>query len=232
MAKRWPPILGVTGFDGGSKPAIALATRTGRLQGGEGEQAPDQGPGACCHGDGSCDELSESDCIASGGTWQGPGTDCDPNPCGTTGACCFGNVCEVRTEVECTDAGGRYIGDGTTCDPINPCDCNCPSESFGTPFVCVDGDGNCWSGTNCDGTCTGTMGPCDQVCEGGFYRAYRDVETCCGGPDEGNVCITWIDPYTCETFQTGCDTFGCSGFDAEHVLSELYCCPSGFLPPP
>ncbi len=34
--------------------------------------------GACCHGDGSCTALTESDCVAA---WLGAGTSCDPNPC-------------------------------------------------------------------------------------------------------------------------------------------------------
>ena len=42
-------------------------------------------------------QCEESD----GGTWRGPGTDCDPNPCSTAG-------CELAV----TDAGG----DKTTCD--------------------------------------------------------------------------------------------------------------------
>jgi len=37
--------------------------------------------GACCHADGSCDVLLEDDCSAAGGTYQGDGTTCDPNPC-------------------------------------------------------------------------------------------------------------------------------------------------------
>jgi len=37
--------------------------------------------GACCHGT-TCDIETETDCIGSGGVYQGDGTDCDPNPCG------------------------------------------------------------------------------------------------------------------------------------------------------
>src|SRR5581483_10137668 len=37
--------------------------------------------GACCVGE-DCSILSEADCIAAGGTFQGVGTSCDPNPCG------------------------------------------------------------------------------------------------------------------------------------------------------
>ncbi len=37
--------------------------------------------GACCFLDGSCIELSDDDCTTAGGTWQGAGTSCTPDPC-------------------------------------------------------------------------------------------------------------------------------------------------------
>jgi hypothetical protein len=37
--------------------------------------------GACCHENGSCEVLSEADCVAAGGIYQGDDTACDPNPC-------------------------------------------------------------------------------------------------------------------------------------------------------
>ncbi len=76
-------------------------------------------PGACCFMDGSCTVVPEADCQ---GDFQGPDTNCDPNPCPPppTGACCDdeGN-CTIRTRMECGDEG--YQGDDTGCDP-NPCD--------------------------------------------------------------------------------------------------------------
>ncbi|MCK4340197.1 MAG: hypothetical protein KAY37_00550 [Phycisphaerae bacterium] len=39
------------------------------------------GGGACCFPDHSCSELSPVDCYNAGGQYQGPGTDCTPNPC-------------------------------------------------------------------------------------------------------------------------------------------------------
>jgi len=124
MAKRWSPILGVTGFDGGSKPAISLATRTGRLIGGE-EVQIDRGPGACCYDDGTCDDLFEFDCISSGGTWQGPGTDCDPNPCPQSGgACCCGD-------------GPEFFGSPFSCSDVeneDACAEFCVSSPYGYNF--------------------------------------------------------------------------------------------------
>jgi hypothetical protein len=82
--------------------------------------------GACCSGDGSCDETPEFYCEDDenwylnkpAGTWQGVGTDCDPNPCPQLGACCDGDECYESLEAAC---GGVFQGEGTSCDP-NPCD--------------------------------------------------------------------------------------------------------------
>jgi len=38
-------------------------------------------PGACCHADGSCEQLTEVACRSAFGAWGGPGTSCQPNPC-------------------------------------------------------------------------------------------------------------------------------------------------------
>jgi hypothetical protein len=63
-------------------------------------------------------------CAALGGTAQGPGSDCDPNPCDCpppTGACCVGETCLLQTEDECAAAGGVYFPDQLTCDPPFSC---------------------------------------------------------------------------------------------------------------
>lgn len=79
--------------------------------------------GACCI-DGICSITTEPDCTLMGGTYQGDGTDCDPNPCPTpTGACCDPfNICTVESEADCEAAFGSYLGDGTTCAGV---DCTC-----------------------------------------------------------------------------------------------------------
>jgi|GEM_PF-861530 len=41
--------------------------------------------GACCYSDGSCAVLSASGCAAAGGTYQGNGSGCSPNPCPPAG---------------------------------------------------------------------------------------------------------------------------------------------------
>ncbi len=37
--------------------------------------------GACCLPDGLCQVMLAASCAEAGGTWLGPGTGCDPNPC-------------------------------------------------------------------------------------------------------------------------------------------------------
>ena len=88
--------------------------------------------GACCL-DSTCVVLTESQCVAASGVYQGLGRGCSPNPCLTipTGACCIGYACSLMTEADCSVASGNYKGDGTSCTP-NPCFCrgdaNCDGQ--------------------------------------------------------------------------------------------------------
>ncbi len=52
--------------------------------------------GACCHADGTCEILSQSDCEADGSFYQGDGTDCE------TG-CCLSSV-TISGTISATDA--------------------------------------------------------------------------------------------------------------------------------
>ncbi len=79
--------------------------------------------GACCLTDGSCAIETAADCTSQGGTYQGDGAGCSPDPCGggdPTGACCVGTSCSIETAAECTSAGGTYQGDGSDCSG-SPC---------------------------------------------------------------------------------------------------------------
>jgi FtsP/CotA-like multicopper oxidase with cupredoxin domain len=78
---------------------------------------PPAGLGACCIPDGSCVLVTSNQCASLGGTFQGVGTSCSPNPCQPpVGACCFNDgSCEVLTFSNCVARGGTYLGDGSTC---------------------------------------------------------------------------------------------------------------------
>jgi spore coat protein A len=81
--------------------------------------------GACCAIDGTCGVTTGGpDCQAQGGTYQGDGSVCTPNPCPSpNGACCLPDAtgtCNEVDEVTCTQQGGSFEGALTTCTP-NPC---------------------------------------------------------------------------------------------------------------
>ncbi len=178
MPDRWPPMIGVVGFDGGHRPAVALAIPPGELTSDEGEQeggGPGDETGACCNPDGSCDDgVTQFDCTSSGGIFQGFGTDCDSVTCEAFGACCVDTDCTIETESDCTDMGGTYQGDGTTCDP-NPC------GGVATGACCVDI-------TECT---VETPDDCDLL--GGTYRGDGTV---CSSGDLCPCCCGLNSPFT------------------------------------
>ncbi len=224
MPSRWPPMVGAVGFDGGSRPAVALSIPPGELTSDEGAEAGG-GPavGACCLVDNSCEELTEEQCVSADGTWQGPETDCDPNPCGETptGACCIGGLCSILSSDDCASDGGYYNGDGTTCEGencgIQTCCyvgfcgadldwCGVPPENCTTAFPedCVTlgaggrpvPDGDC---TACVeqpfSVCCSTFGICCEDSEFGNFCC-NDDQHCCP-PLDGN-------PGYCETIGIDC----------------------------
>ncbi|MCZ6611148.1 MAG: hypothetical protein O6941_00820, partial [Planctomycetota bacterium] len=139
----------------------------------------DQPTGACCFTDGTCTVETSGDCNTFGGSYQGDGTDCSPNPCRQPpiGACCFGDgSCSEETQADCISFGGTYEGDGISCSP-NPC----PQPPIGacclvgnvcevvSSFTCTDVGGTyLGDGTGCTpnpclpptGACCLTDGSC------------------------------------------------------------------------
>jgi hypothetical protein len=98
--------------------------------------------GACCLEDGTCLIVTEEECFAQAGEYQGDETLCDPNPCEQPpppiGACCLEDgTCLIVTEEECFAQAGEYQGDETLCDP-NPCEQ--PPPPIG---ACCLEDGTC-----------------------------------------------------------------------------------------
>jgi spore coat protein A len=94
--------------------------------------------GACCSPGQVCEVVTAADCANQGGTFQGNGTDCIPNPCppDPMGACCGTSTpwaCTFVTENACLGSGGTYQGDGTQCTAIEDPDVGgCPVVL--TPF--------------------------------------------------------------------------------------------------
>jgi Lamin Tail Domain len=84
--------------------------------------------GACCVAGGGCTVTTAVACI--GGTYQGNGTNCSPNPCPqpSVGRCCVGSRCVtgVADAAACaaliggTVAGSDFTAGGTNCNIILP----------------------------------------------------------------------------------------------------------------
>ena len=77
--------------------------------------------GPCCDGKGNCKQLTEEDCIVSGGSFLGIGLNCfsrgnNPVCAGGTGACCSSiGGCTYTSAINCFEDGGYFQGVGTEC---------------------------------------------------------------------------------------------------------------------
>lgn len=192
-----------------------------------------QGLGACCYDDGTCDDLTESDCTDAGGNWQGPDTTCDddPNPC--RGACCEGEdgtTCiDDSTPDSCAADGGIFQDFGSTCEDVDctvgAC-CNDGDCSILSNADCLDSGGIFQGGgTTCDPnpcecvepTCAFSNPLGDGRC---FLTATytQDVHLL-----HGECCLE--DPHT-RTW-TDCVESPCSG-----VSEFSFDCSTGFIPQP
>lgn len=85
--------------------------------------------GACCNGDVCTPDTTRDECESGFGTWQGPGTDCDPNPCPSLGACCHGGICSETSHVDCDFLSGIWFGTEVSCADIDDCGCECFADS-------------------------------------------------------------------------------------------------------
>ncbi len=236
-AERWPPMLGVVGFDGGYKSAVALAIPPEGLVAGEGEFGPGEGIGACCYDDGTCDDISEFDCTSALGTYQGDGTDCASVSC--TGVCCEPGCVDDTTPDGCALDGGTFQGFGTTCADDPP---PCPEP---TGACCVGSD--CSIETEDD--CTGMGGtyqgddttcdpnPCLPTCDCGFdafdgsgrkfltkttaVTANASYDTSAGCPQSlistSNWSSTTVETYDPDTCSPSCASCSGSGAYAYHI---------------
>ncbi len=119
--------------------------------------------GSCCLPDGTCVEVSQANCVAQGGTYNGDGTLCINQTCPQpTGACCLEDgSCTQLTEEDCVAQNGMFNGDSSLC-----MDVSCPQP----PGACCLVDGSCVEVTDEDcvamgGTFHGDGTLCvDQTC--------------------------------------------------------------------
>lgn len=95
--------------------------------------------GACCLPNGSCEYIDASDCEASSGSWNGPGSSCTVVNCPPVGACCFeGSPCQYLLSTVCVASGGTFRGAGTNCLTV---DCSEPglNDECNTALPASDG---------------------------------------------------------------------------------------------
>jgi hypothetical protein len=94
---------------------------------------------ACCFEDEHCEDILAADCVARGGTPQGPGSFCTPDLCVVEHreACCFDDGhCEDLFADACLAGGGHPQGAGTACAGYQ-----CPQPE--TEACCFQVDGHC-----------------------------------------------------------------------------------------
>jgi hypothetical protein len=169
--------------------------------------------GACCIST-YCEQLTQADCLAMGGsswTWNMP---CTPNPCVTRGACCLTDgTCEEYEWSECTLLDGMYLGHNSICSqvqcsPAGACCFDNETCQQLTEMACMRANGRAWHfDTPCSsglcfilGACCFSDGTCVEEraiqCFSGGGTYLGDGSTCSPGlcPHYGACCM---DDGTC-----------------------------------
>ncbi len=166
--------------------------------------------GACCLESGVCEEsvdlkgailpFTEDLCDVAGGTFQGPGTTCDPavagvDPACEVAACCFDDgSCSEITVSACFGQGGTPQSPGSSCKstecPLVPGAC-CFDPPF--PFSLV-------LGSDCDDDVLSE--DCEEM-----FETFHPGQTCdeieCGGPPTGACCVG-NNHFQVAGFEDGC----------------------------
>lgn len=214
MSSRWPPTVGIVGFDGGHRPAITLAIRPEESKA-EAESVGGGAPGACCYPDGTCDVVSEFDCVTAGGEFRGEGTTCDDVECPVTGACCREDICTIESQSDCEGDGGIYQGDGTECDP-NPC--VCPLEHLNSLSVHIELHINC----DCDPEFT-------NCCDCDFEDCAVVHNDCSAFEADISFDCTWTWAHPAEECQAGFCDCGEPQFDQTDGCAQITDCVGSTL---
>jgi len=141
--------------------------------------------GACCNATtGACTVVATAATCASGSTYQGNGTLCNPNSCPQpTGACCTPDGgCSTLTGAACTTAGGLFQGNASVCSGL----------------VCPVAVGSCCNNTT--GVCTYILGT--STCSGGTFTSggFCSPNSC---PQPGACCVAGCCSVTLQSACTG-----------------------------
>lgn len=132
--------------------------------------------GACCFCDGSCMILSEEDCLAMDGVYQGDGAACEDVECPILGACCLctGECVDGVTQLECENELGGDFTAYTDPENCTLCDGDIVCEIFGACCLCT---GECIENV--------TETECLNGLNGKTWTPYTDADNCtlCDEPD-------------------------------------------------
>jgi len=138
--------------------------------------------GACCR-DTDCTIETQASCEADGGVYQGDGTPCDPNPCGSSD--CSGGatiLVEIHATGSDTDCPTLDLTDSFTINYAGPSG----TQDFDVRHRCIGGcDGTNKSAANYEGTVSCTDGVLSMNFIGGTGHG-NGISVCCGS--SGNSC--------------------------------------------
>jgi cysteine-rich repeat protein len=168
--------------------------------------------GACCGAFASCELMTETFCVEGAGIFQGDGTTCAPNPCGS----CGDGIVQEELGEECDDgntAGGDGCSSSCESEDADVCATACASPAAKhvnarNAVLVGSGTADILCGDERDNVIRGTAGP-DIVCGfGGNDTLYGHLEGDFLDGGEGDDHLRG---------EAGDDTIlGCSGDDAIH----------------
>jgi hypothetical protein len=151
------------------------------------------GPGACCWPGGTCTILDSNTCVSSGGSFQGAGTVCSPNPCPTTtttatplGRCCYpsGGCNDNMAKDFCEQYQGGTWTVNATCGPFPYAACGLATTSTTSSTPAPLGACCCYNEGTGVYTCTNgnTLASC-QAQNDGIYSicSWNAGATCLAG---------------------------------------------------
>jgi hypothetical protein len=193
--------------------------------------------GACCYPDGSCANLTQAACIASGGLYAGNGSACTGDLDGNgvddaceqvtpKGACCMPDgTCLVRTPIDCSNAGGTHMGIGVLCQgDLNQNGVDDACETVVPTGACCFDNGSCLVRTQAAcAAAGGTYSTDGSVCQGDLNQNGVDdacegsvqMGACCFGDPTNPSCVTTTATLCAQlhagTWHSGqdCATYAC-----------------------
>ncbi|HMN42665.1 MAG TPA: GEVED domain-containing protein, partial [Phycisphaerales bacterium] len=170
--------------------------------------------GACCTGS-SCSSATAGACLTSGGSYQGDGVSCSPNPC-ITGACCTTALtCSNAIQSVCLSGSGNiYGGDNTTCGTYTcPTDGACCADdgtcALTAPAACASPSIFLGLSSTCSSCVTSTIACCNDTTAACIFALATTCPSGSHSTGPGSVCT----PNTCSATAYCSDTATSTSFE-------------------